>query len=248
MGILDVDEFSQVLLSSLRQVVPADWCALNELPADPPKTVSLTDPPVSAEIHLAFARFGAQNPLAEHYARTGDSRAMRFSDLITRRQLHQLDLYREVYAPLSVEYQIAFMLPSGAQRILGVALSRSASNFTDRERDLLNFARPYLIEAYRNALAYTRLQRGAHRRILTSDLRELGLSPRQAEIVRLVAMGHSDEAAARVMKIKVRTAHKHLQRAYQSLGVHSRSEAAEIVWSIEANQAESNAGPLTQAS
>jgi DNA-binding CsgD family transcriptional regulator len=54
-------------------------------------------------------------------------------------------------------------------------------------------------------------------------------------------MGHSDEAAARAMRIKVRTAHKHLQRAYRTLGVHSRSEAAEIVWRIDAAQAEPNA-------
>ena len=233
MGALDLEEFSQALLSSLRSAVGADWCALNELPADWPDAVSKTEPPVDTKFHVAFARFGHQNPLVEHYARTRDSRATRFSDVISQPELRQLDLYRELYQPLGVEFQIAFMLPSGKERILGVALSRGAADFTDRERDLLNLARPYLIQAYHNALAYTRLQRETQSPTSTAaDLRALGLTARQAEIVGLIARGHSDETAAQTMKVGIRTAHKHLQLAYRILGVHSRTEAAQIVWSL----------------
>jgi DNA-binding CsgD family transcriptional regulator len=230
MGLLDLDEFSRGLLAALRDVVPADWCALNEVPADPPHTISLTDPPAPPAMHLAFGRFGHQNPLVEHYVKSRDSRAIRFSDLISRRRLHQLDLYREVYKPMGVEYQIAFILPSSSHRVLGVALSRGKRDFTNAERDLLNLARPYLIQAYRNALAHTRLEAGAGHQIATRDLQALGVTRRQAEILRLIAMGHSDSAAAGVLGIEVRTVHKHLQRAYRTLGVHSRSEAAQIAW------------------
>jgi DNA-binding CsgD family transcriptional regulator len=230
MGHLDLDEFCRVLLAAVRDAVPAEMSALNELPVDLPHTISLTDPPVPAAIHRAFARFGFQNPLVEHYLATRDSRATRFSDLISRRQLHKLDLYREVYEPLGVEYQVAFMLPSSSQRILGVALSRGKRDFSTAERDLLNHARPYLIQAYRNALAYTQLERGAGRQILTEDLQGLGLTQRQAETLRLVAMGHSDSTAAATLRIGVRTVHKHLQHAYQTLGVQNRSQAAHIAW------------------
>jgi hypothetical protein len=40
-----------------------------------------------------------------------------------------------------------------------VALSRRKRNFTATERDLLNLARPYLIQRYRNALTHTDLMR-----------------------------------------------------------------------------------------
>jgi DNA-binding CsgD family transcriptional regulator len=230
MGVLDLDEHCHGLLAALRQAVPADWCSLNELPADLPHTVSLTDPPLPPEFHEAFARYALQNPLVERYLRTRDGRALRISDLITRRELHRLELYREVYRPLGVEYQIAFQLPSTSNRILGVALSRTRRDFTAAERDLLNLARPYLIQAYRNALSHTRFAQGAGRQIATADLQSLGLTRRQAEILRLVAMGYSDHDAADALGIAVRTAQKHLELCYRTLKVSSRSEAAQVAW------------------
>jgi DNA-binding CsgD family transcriptional regulator len=229
-GLLDVEELCHSLLPALREVVPAEWCALNELPADLPHTVSISEPLAPPEMHVAFARYGAENPLVEYYLRTHDGRAMRFSDLITPRELHRLDLYREVYQPLGVEYQIAFTLPSAHQRVLGIALSRAKRDFTAGERDLLNLARPYLIQAYRNALDYTQLARGAGRQILADDLRTLGLTQRQAEVLRLVAMGHSDQDAAAALGIGARTAQKHLEHCYRTLEVTDRSQAARLAW------------------
>jgi ATP/maltotriose-dependent transcriptional regulator MalT len=229
-GLLDLEELCQGMLRALREAVPAEWCALNELPADLPHTISLTEPEVPRELHVAFARHALQNPLAAYYMRTMDGRAMRFSDLLTRRELHRLDLYREVYRPLGVEYQIAFTLPSSAHQVLGIALSRSKRDFTATERALLNLARPYLIQAYRNALAHTALTHGAGRQIVVSDLLALGLTCRQAEVLRLVAMGRSDHDAAAALGITVRTAQKHLEHCYRTLAVNDRSQAAQLAW------------------
>ena len=162
--------------------------------------------------------------------RTRDGRALRFSDLVTRRELHRLELYRKVYLPLGVEYQIAFTLPSAAQRVLGIALSRGDRDFTAIERDLLNLARPYLIQAYRNALAHTELARGAGRQIVVADLLALGLTERQSQVLRLVAMGRSDHDAAGELGIGVRTVQKHLEHCYRTLGVGDRSQAARLAW------------------
>ena len=236
-GLLDLDELSHGLLRALREAVPADWCALNEVPAHLPNTISLTDPPVPAEMHEAFVRYGHENPIADYFLRTGDGRATRFSDLITRSQLHRLDIYREIYQPLNVEFQIAFTLPSGVERILGVALSRANRDFTAGERDLLNVARPYLIQSYRNALAHTAVIGDAALAISLSALRALGLTHRQAEVLRLVAMGHSNQRAARALGIAERTAQKHLEHCYRALDVTSRSQASQIAWSTTSRQA-----------
>ena len=229
-GLLELDELSYGLMRALREVVPSDFCAIHELPADLPHTVSLSDPLLPPAIHSAFARYARQNPIAEYFLRTRDGRATRFSDLITRRELHSLDLYRAVYRPLAVEYQIAFTLPSGAERILGVALSRGRRDFTAAERDLINLARPYLIQAYRNALAHTDLMRASGTSVSISALRPLGLTERQAEVLQLIAMGYSSEHAATALGIRVRTAQKHLEHCYRTLNVNSRSEASRLAW------------------
>jgi DNA-binding CsgD family transcriptional regulator len=235
-GLLDLEELSHGLLHALRHAVPADWCALNEVPAHPPPAISLTDPLVPATIHDAFARLGHENPIADHFLRTRDGRATRFSDLITRRELHRLDLYHAVYRPLNVEYQIAFTLPSGAERILGIALSRAKRDFTPHERDLLNLARPYLIQTYRNALAHTAVTREARLGMGVPGLRALGLSARQAQVLRLVAMGHSNQDAARALGIAERTAQKHLEHCYRILDVTTRSQASQIAWATATQQ------------
>ena len=229
-GLLELDELSYGLLRGLREAVPSEFCAIHELPADLPHTVSLTDPPASPAQHRAFARYASQNPIAAYFMRTRDGRATRFSDLITRRELHQLDLYREVYEPLEVEYQIAFTLPSGAERILGVALSRCKRDFTASERDLLNLARPYLIQAYRNALTHTDLMQASGTSVSIAALRGLGLTERQAEVLRLVSMGYSSRHAATALGIRVRTAQKHLEHCYRALKVNNRSEASRVAW------------------
>jgi len=229
-GLLDLEELCGGMLRALREAVPAEWCALNELPADLPHTISLAEPEVPRELHVVFARYALQNPLVEYYLRTKDGRAMRFSDLLTRRELHRLELYREVYVPLGVEYQIAFTLPSASRQVLGIALSRGRRDFTATERDLLNLVRPYLIQAYRNALAHTALARGAGRQIVLDDLTALGLTTRQAEVLRLVAMGRSDQDAAAALGIGARTAQKHLEHCYRTLEVNDRSQAARLAW------------------
>lgn len=227
MALLDLDEFCAGLLRELREVVPADFSALNEVPGDRADAVLLTVPEVPAVIHQAFARYGTQNPIAGHFLRTGDGRAIRISDLATRRQLHELDIYRHIYARLGVEYQIAFTLPSRSGRILGVALSRGRRDFTDRERDLLNLARPYLTQLYRNALGQPRVPAAA---LELERLLGLGLTARQAEVLQLIAMGLTGPEVAAQLRIAPRTVRKHLEHCYRTLGVTSRSEAARVAW------------------
>ncbi len=53
-GLLELNELSYGLMSALREAVPCEFCAMHELPADLPHTVSLTDPPVPPEIHDAL--------------------------------------------------------------------------------------------------------------------------------------------------------------------------------------------------
>jgi DNA-binding CsgD family transcriptional regulator len=229
-GLLDLEEFCFGMLHAVLETVPAEWCALNEVPAELPHTISITEPSLPADMHLQFARYALQNPIADFFRRTGEGRATRISDLITRKQLHELELYQHVYEPLGVEYQIAFTLPSGSERILGVAISRTKRDFSDSERDLLNEARPYLIQAYRNALTHTRLARSSGQRIELSALCALGLTRRQAEVLRLIATGHSSGDAAIVLGISSRTVQKHLEHCYRTLGVENRSQAAKAVW------------------
>lgn len=53
-----------------------------------------------------------------------------------------------------------------------------------------------------------------------------GLTPREAEVLALVARGHSNQEIADDLVISVRTVHRHVENVYQRLNIHSRAEAA----------------------
>jgi DNA-binding CsgD family transcriptional regulator len=234
-GLLNVGEFRDGLLAALHAEVSSDYVSLNQVASDPTQTWSITEPPVPVEMHAGFARHALQNPLAAWHLRTRDGRPMRFSDIVTREELRATDLYREVYARLGIEFQIAFTLPSPSGRVMAIALSRSEHDFTHTERELLTVARPHLIQAYRNALEFADhngVSRrppidGPDERALRNTLR---LTPAQARVLRRIALGTSTADIASELQIAHRTVHKHLQRTYQKLGVTDRSAAAKKAW------------------
>ena len=54
-------------------------------------------------------------------------------------------------------------------------------------------------------------------------------SPRQAEIVSLIASGYSDKQIAAALRVSPRTVRTHIERLYAAHGLHSRAQAV-LVW------------------
>jgi DNA-binding CsgD family transcriptional regulator len=231
-GLLDLDELRRGLLYALHRMLPSDWVSLNDLGPGPEDVVVLIAPDASEELFEAWARNAHQNPLLERYLRTGEGRALRFSDVCTREHLHGLALYREVYEPMGVEHQLAFTLPGGPQRVLAVALSRGSSDYSDAERDLADRARPFLIQAYLNAIAFDASRDRPEPEPTLEALVGAGLTPREAQSLRLVALGRSNHHVAEALGISHRTVGKHLERGFRKLDVHDRSSAAARVWEL----------------
>jgi ATP/maltotriose-dependent transcriptional regulator MalT len=87
------------------------------------------------------------------------------------------------------------------------------SDFTDRDVLLLTFLRPHLVELHRR-------QRAA-----MAPAAEPCLTPRQWEVLRLVAEGRSNTQIAHVLVLSEATVRKHLENIYERLAVNSRTEA-----------------------
>ena len=217
---------------ALRRAVPSDWVSINEIGPGPGDHWAIVVPPLPASAHETFGRLAHQNPLVAYMtdgARRGS--AARLSDVTSPEEFRRLEIYRELYGPLGLEHQIAFTLPEKPPRLLGVALSRREHDFDDGERDLLNGARPFLIQAYRNAVAFESERRTGEVAMLAA-LTAAGLSPREAAVIALIARGNSSADAAAALGIGVRTVDKHLQHAYAKLDVGSRSQAAARAWEL----------------
>ncbi|GAB4335243.1 MAG: alpha/beta fold hydrolase [Dehalococcoidia bacterium] len=62
------------------------------------------------------------------------------------------------------------------------------------------------------------------------DNREAALSPREVDVLRLVAAGKSNAQIADALTLSTRTVERHVQNIYGKLGVHNR--AAAVAWAI----------------
>jgi DNA-binding CsgD family transcriptional regulator len=235
-GITDLAEFRLATLHALMREIPSEWASLNDLGPDPDDVAVVVIPEPPAELFKLYVEHRDENPIAAYNRRTHDGRAMRFCDLVERQELEALPLYQLVYRPMRVCYQMAFTLPTGPDRLLAIVLSREDPEYTDLERDVLNRARPLLISAFRAAIEHDALRSAAaqldDRAELIAPLRAVGLTPREAQVARLVALGRSNRDAADELGVSDRTVAKHLERAFRKLGVRTRSQAAERVWDV----------------
>ncbi len=235
-GILDITEFRHGLLDALNRALSSKYVSLNEIGPTPDTVFVIVRPELAPEYMERFAQHAHENPLLQRYLRSRDGRAYRFSDVIAASDLHRLALYQEFYKPLGVERQLAFTLPAGPDRVLALALARGRRDYSDFERDVAEHARPFLIQAYRNAIAYELVRSESPNSsggALIQALLDAGLTRREAEVLRLVALGRSNHhIAEELASISPRTVGKHLEHSYRKLGVSDRSSAAARAWEL----------------
>ena len=65
-------------------------------------------------------------------------------------------------------------------------------------------------------------------RVVAPPRRQVALTDRQREVLRLVRLGMANKQVARALGISSGTVRKHLEHAYERLGVQSRTEALRV--------------------
>jgi len=225
-----LSEFRTGAIALVRELVPCESASYNEIKPGVGAIV-VADPaawPTEEDLET-FGRFAGENPLIAHYVRTGDGQPVRFSDFVSRRRLHRLTLYDQIYRHIGVEHQIALVLPSPPGEVVGIALNRERHDFTGEEAAMLDLLRMPLRACYERLLEREQLTSllSAHegRDDIVVRATALGLSERQVEVMRDVIGGASNADVGMSLGISRRTVEKHLQNIYAQLDVTSRTQA-----------------------
>jgi DNA-binding CsgD family transcriptional regulator len=151
--------------------------------------------------------------------RTGDlGSIIKVTDFYSARQWHSTGMYTDCERPLGTEHTLMLCLPEAQQdpagpgRHVRLYLSRGPGpDFSERDRALLVLLRPHLHQAYLDA---ERRRHPVPR-----------LTPRQNELLRLLAAGHTNTQIGRRLGISEGTVRTHLENIYDKLGVSSRTAA-----------------------
>ena len=159
-GICDLDTFAQRVISRLPKIVPSEIISYNEVNPRRRRVRVLAYPEnaYSPAENKIFEQHVDEHPLIMHHRKRRDNRALKISDFLSQRQFHHLGLYNEFFRRLSVDHQVAVVLPSPPPLVVGIALNRSHRDYSERDRLVLDTLSPHLVQAYRNAEAVTRLQ------------------------------------------------------------------------------------------
>jgi DNA-binding CsgD family transcriptional regulator len=223
----DPEDFAGLALPGLARLVGCDSLSFTVLGGEAGQ-VSVTRHPdgiSSPGSVAAFAAYVHEHPLANHYRETGDARPIMISDFLSRQDFHRLNLYGEYFRRIPVEYQIAFGLRAAGSEIIGIALNRAGSDFTEDERDLLSVIRVPLMTALERARQRQRAREGLATATSGALTGLPDLTDRETRVLRLAAVGRTNSAIAHTLDISPRTVAKHLENIYRKLDVTSRTSA-----------------------
>ena len=148
-------------MAALRAVVPALHSSYNEVNPHKRRILCLFDTPLDdfdASLQF-FLTHMHEHPLITHYHQTRDGQAQKISDFLSQRQLANLGLYTECYRRVDTRYQISITLPTPSPLTVAFVLNRDRRDFSERDRLILNFLRPHLMQAYHNADMFSQLQK-----------------------------------------------------------------------------------------
>ena len=221
----DLDAYRRSILR-VQELVPCQEIGYNEVDAETGEIFIVLDPPDSAlpGLQEAFTRHVEQHPVIAHHRDSGDGSARAISDFLSEEEFHATDLYREVYARMGAEDQLSFILPSPPGLVVGIAMNRTTRGFSEDERELVELVRPHLSQAFRDA----HLREKADP-LSDARLGGLGLTGREAEVMRLLVEGCSASEIAEELTISVHTARNHIAHVYEKLGVGNRAAAVAAV-------------------
>lgn len=149
---------------------------------------------------------------------SGDERTVTISsDFYSQREWHQSGMYTDCLSRYGQEYSAILCISSPAGRARRLHLARGPGrDFDQRDRLLLSLLRPHLDELYQD------LQRRRQA--------ESGLTPRQRQVLGLVAAGYSNSDIARKLVVSATTVRTHLENIFRQLNVTNRSAAVAKVF------------------
>jgi len=141
-------------MAALRRIVAADRVVYGEYDVERQAARLSMQPAVvkdpdggTGEALAALERGFGGHPLFRYFLQTGDGQAQRLSQVMTRARYRRYAQGDEFTGEMGARHQMGLFFPAGPERVTVVLLARSARDFQERERGLVNRLYPHLAQA-----------------------------------------------------------------------------------------------------
>ncbi len=155
------------------------------------------------------------HPMIQHVLKHGFQPALKMSDFVTQRQLHNISLYEFNSKVHEWRDQLAMVLPTCSGSI-SIALNRDRV-FSSEEFFLLRLLQPHLHRVINRCALFKRIPGNEQ------------LTPREREVLYWITQGKRDEEIAFLLKSKPRTVNKQVGCILLKLGAENRASAVAMV-------------------
>jgi len=247
------DAFTEPVLEAFYDLIPgAAGAACNtfadEAPGvDPERRTVLSFATVDADWCIGIREYWNEelDEICRMYVETEEAippvprymnRPVRLSDVLTKREQQQRNLWALIERVKGIEDCVWLWLPAPDEGLLRRISfgSEKRGGISDRSVHILELLRPHLQQLHRRAAA---------RR---STVHWPGdLTPRQREVLRLVAKGQTNREVAHTLWISPNTVRSHLENVFEKLGVTNRVAAVARVSGIGSDE---NGEPVVRRS
>jgi len=224
-------DYLRVALAGAARLIPAETVSYNEMvTAAEERNVVEPEHPNWAVLHSAYLAHVAQHPLHEVLStgRLAVGEPVAVSDLVGGRAFRASAIYREYFQHRDVEDQLVVLVAARSFGTQLIAFNRSRRGFGTRDRAAAAALVPHLRQAIRHRRRLARLHAVAALvgRVEVPDPAWDSLTPREREVIDILASGATDGRIGRVLGISGRTVGKHLEHIYRKLEVPGRSAVA----------------------
>jgi DNA-binding CsgD family transcriptional regulator len=151
-----IDAYKAKVVDGLPRIIPSDVCCVFS-ESNPQRRsvqwVSNTAARIPNSIET-FVRHMHEFPFIRHWnAKVRVHKAVKLSDLVSRREWCDRAIYSELYRPSDIEHILAVSLRAARPRELHVGVRRKTLDFDERDRLALDLLSPHLSAAYEKAEA-----------------------------------------------------------------------------------------------
>jgi DNA-binding CsgD family transcriptional regulator len=220
------------------RLIPCEVASFNAIDLNE-FSVAATDVPegtCTEQMRAILATHLQGHPLIVTLMQLREPTALRLSDVISQNRFAQTPVASDFYRPIGLAHAQSLVGKGECAQGLVVMVScdRRGRDFSDRESELLQGLMPHIIRAY------TISRRLAAIETCATMLERL--TPREADILKLLADGATNDGVARELAISPRTVQTHLDRLYRKLGVANRTGAVALY--LKAARREQSAPPV----
>jgi len=227
----DHADFLSAAVAGVARLIQADHHNVHLLDRTTGRLVFVMLPAVLFnETEIAYHKVHSQDhPVVAYYARTGDTRARRISDILPTAAWCAHEFYRQTTARLGFAYQLSLPFKLDENTLAAITLSRRRRNFTLHHCELLDAFAPHF------RLAWSR-HRDPWRRVeptpptAREQFRAMGLTWREAEVLYWITEGKQNREIATILGIRLGTVQEYVAGILRKL--HQENRHAATVFAV----------------